>query len=166
MSEAVKGLARYELEWLSPQGELLATQQVENITPLEGRNYIMNAAFGKTQQAQSFYIGLFEGDYVPSDNLKASTLQAEAVECTAYAAATRLPFTFEAATAGVVANTAQQAEFTFNASKTIYGAFISTVADKGSSAGAILSAVRFKAPEQASEGSVLRVRAGFSLVNT
>lgn len=166
MSETVKGLARYEIELLSPQGEVLSTQCVENITPLEGRNYILNAAFGKATQQRNFHIGLFEGDYVPTDNLKAATLPAEAVECTAYTAVSRPTFVCEATATGVVSNTANQVEFTFNATKTVYGAFVTTAASKGATEGVILSAVRFRSPESVNDGSVLRVRAGFSLVNT
>ena len=163
---AVKGLVTYQLEWLNPRGELQRREEASNITPLEGRNFVLNTAFGKGQQAGGFYIGLFEGDYTPTDATKAQTFVAEAVECTAYTQATRLPFHAEESTTGVLSNLAQQAEFVFNAPKTVRGAFISTAQAKGASSGALLSVVRFAAPQDVTDGSTLRVRAGFSLTNT
>ena len=146
-------------------GAVVDSETVHNLMPEEGRNHAVSVITKGATQAPAWYIGLFEGNYVPVDSDKASTFPTSATECTAYLPATRVEFVEGAVAAGVVENTASRAEFTANAAKTIYGAFLVSAQAKGAITGVLMSAARFTAPKVLQIDDVLRVTASFSLTS-
>ena len=121
-------------------GAVVDSETVHNLMPEEGRNHAVSVIVKGATQAPTWYIGLFEGNYVPVDADKASTFPTSATESTAYLPATRVEFVEGAVAAGVVENTASRAEFTFTAAKTIYGAFLVSAQAKGAITGVLMSA--------------------------
>ena len=146
-------------------GAVVDSETVHNLMPEEGRNHAVSVITKGTTQVPTWYIGLFEGNYVPVDSDKASTFPTSATECTAYLPATRVEFVEGAVAAGVVENTASRAEFTATAAKTIYGAFLVSAQAKGAVTGVLMSAARFTAPKTLQIDDVLRVTASFSLTS-
>ena len=146
-------------------GAVVDSETVHNLMPEEGRNHAVSVITKGATQVPAWYIGLFEGNYVPVDSDKASTLPTSATECTAYLPATRVEFVEGAVAAGVVENTASRAEFTATAAKTIYGAFLVSAQAKGAITGVLMSAARFTAPKVLQIDDVLRVTASFSLTS-
>ena len=146
-------------------GAVVDSETVHNLMPEEGRNHAVSVITKGATQVPTWYIGLFEGNYVPVDSDKASTFPASATECTAYLPATRVEFVEGAVAAGVVENTASRAEFTATAAKTIYGAFLVSAQAKGAITGVLMSAARFTAPKVLQIDDVLRVTASFSLTS-
>lgn len=146
-------------------GAVVDSETVHNLMPEEGRNHAVSVITKGATQVPAWYIGLFEGNYVPVDSDKASTFPTSATECTAYLPATRVEFVEGAVTAGVVENTASRAEFTATAAKTIYGAFLVSAQAKGAITGVLMSAARFTAPKVLQIDDVLRVTASFSLTS-
>lgn len=146
-------------------GAVVDSETVHNLMPEEGRNHAVSVITKGATQVPAWYIGLFEGNYVPVDSDKASTFPTSATECTAYLPATRVEFVEGAVAAGVVENTASRAEFTFTAAKTIYGAFLVSAQAKGAITGVLMSAARFTAPKVLQIDDVLRVTASFSLTS-
>ena len=146
-------------------GAVVDSETVHNLMPEEGRNHAVSVITKGTTQVPTWYIGLFEGNYVPVDSDKASTFPTSATECTAYLPATRVEFVEGAVAAGVVENTASRAEFTATAAKTIYGAFLVSAQAKGAITGVLMSAARFTAPKALQIDDVLRVTASFSLTS-
>ena len=146
-------------------GAVVDSETVHNLMPEEGRNHAVSVITKGATQVPAWYIGLFEGNYVPVDSDKASTFPTSATECTAYLPATRVEFVEGAVAAGVVENTASRAEFTATAAKTIYGAFLVSAQAKGAVTGVLMSAARFTAPKVLQIDDVLRVTASFSLTS-
>lgn len=146
-------------------GAVVDSETVHNLMPEEGRNHAVSVITKGATQVPTWYIGLFEGNYVPVDSDKASTFPSNATECTAYLPATRVEFVEGAVAAGVVENTASRAEFTATAAKTIYGAFLVSAQAKGAITGVLMSAARFTAPKVLQIDDVLRVTASFSLTS-
>lgn len=146
-------------------GAVVDSETVHNLMPEEGRNHAVSVITKGATQVPAWYIGLFEGNYVPVDSDKASTFPTSATECTAYLPATRVEFVEGAVAAGVVENTASRAEFTATAAKTIYGAFLVSAQAKGAVTGVLMSAARFTAPKTLQIDDVLRVTASFSLTS-
>ena len=146
-------------------GAVVDSETVHNLMPEEGRNHAVSVITKGATQVPTWYIGLFEGNYVPVDSDKASTFPTSATECIAYLPATRVEFVEGAVAAGVVENTASRAEFTATAAKTIYGAFLVSAQAKGAVTGVLMSAARFTAPKTLQIDDVLRVTASFSLTS-
>lgn len=128
-------------------GEVIDEFEDHNIAVDQGLNKLLDVMFGGATQISPWYLGVFEGNYVPVAGLTAATLVANATECTAYDEATRQEYTEAAAAAKSITNSAAKATFTFNASKTIYGAFLTSDGTKGGTAGTLFSAARFATPK-------------------
>lgn len=144
-------------------GEVIDSEVAKNIVPTEGLDYMLNALFKGSSVYSSWYVALYEGNYVPVAGATIATLPANAVETTAYSEANRVAFVPGTVSSGSVDNTSSKAEFTFTASKTIYGGFIASSVSKSATSGVAISAVRFTNPKQVSTGDVLRVTAGLTL---
>lgn len=91
-----------------------------NICTDEGLNALLDIMFHAATQLTTWYILIFESDTTPA----AGTTYATPIftECTAYAEGTREEFIEAAASSKSITNSANKAEFTINATKTIYGA--------------------------------------------
>jgi hypothetical protein len=145
-------------------GEVIDTEVVKNIIPTEGIDFILNAALNGGTQFSTWYIGLFEANYTPLAADTMATFPASATETTtAYDETTRVALVDGALAAGLWSNAASPAEFTFNASKTIYGGFISSGSTKGGTTGVLLSAVKAATSKAVVDNDVLRITAGITL---
>lgn len=138
----------------------------ENLIPDEGRDYMMNAALNGGAQLTSWFVGLYSGNYTPVAADTAATFPTSATEITtAYSEATRVALVNGALSAGLWANVASPAEFTFTAASTIVrGGFISSAPTKGGTTGALLSAVLASTAKTVLAGEVLKVTTGLSLI--
>jgi hypothetical protein len=155
----------YRFEHLSADGDVLSVEDVHNLIPDQGRDYILTAALLLGSQFNNWFIGLYEGSYAPQASDTMATFVASATEITAaYAEAARLALVPNALAAGVFVNAASPAVFTFTAEKTVRGGFISSGSVKGGATGILLSAVLASSPKVVGAGESLRVTAGLSLV--
>ncbi len=102
------------------KGKLIGREISRNICTDEGLNALLDIMFHAATQLTTWYILIFESDTTPA----AGTTYAVPVftESSAYAPATRPEFVEAAAAAKSLTNSANKAEFTINATKTIYGA--------------------------------------------
>lgn len=156
----------WTFERFDRNGRLIDVETVHNIIPEAGRNHILDVVLHAGQQVTTWYVGLFEGNYTPISSNTAANFPGLATECTAYDEPTRREFTEAAASGGSITNSANRAEFTFNASKTIYGAFLTSVATKGATTGTLLSAVRFGTAKTMAAEEILRVAGSLSLTSS
>ncbi len=147
-------------------GKVIDSEVCHNLIPVEGINHMLNAVLNAGSQVTTWYLGLYEGNYTPQTTDTAATLPAAATECTTYDNATRWALVLGSAAAGVVDNSANKTEFTFNADKTVYGGFISSVSGKGATSGVLVSVVKFSSAKVMTIGAVLRVTAGLSITST
>lgn len=165
MNNAMQGGFKYLVELVDKDGNVVDSEEVHNLVPIEGLNHFLNVVLKGSAQAPNWFIGLFEGNYTPTTNDVMATFAAAATETTVYSGGTRKALTLGTVVAGAVDNTASAAEFPFSTNKTIYGAFISSSSSQGGTSGVLLSAVRFSSPKAAQPDFTLRVPAGFALAS-
>lgn len=126
-------------------GEVIDEWHDHNLITNEGLNHILDTVLHGTAQVSTWYLGLFEGNYTPVATVTAATIAAASTECTAYNETTRQEYVEAAASAQSITNSAARATFTFNATKSIYGAFLVSASAKSATTGVLLSASRFSA---------------------
>lgn len=165
MNEPVKMGFTYLIEVVH-DGEVVDSEVVHNLVPTEGLNHTLDVLLRGGTQVTQWYVGVFENDYTPLGTDVMSTFASLAGESTAYTDTTRLEFTPGAPAGGVANNSAALAEFTFNATKTIRGAFLSSSNTKGGTAGVLLSAAKFSAAKSVTSGDILRVSAGIQMTSS
>jgi hypothetical protein len=143
------------------EGKLLDEWKEDNICTDEGLNSILDIMFHAATQLTTWYVLIFETDTTPA----AGTTYAVPVwtECTAYAEATREEYVEAAASSKSITNSASKAEFTMNATKTIYGAGLvaggTDANTKGDAAGGgtLYAASKFAASKAVENLDVLKV---------
>jgi len=129
----------------------------KNIVVDEGLNHMLNVAFNGSPQVTTWYVGIFEGNYTPVAGDTAATFPASATECTAYTEAARQEFVEAASTAKSITNGASKASFSMNATKTVYGCFITSASGKSSVLGTLMSAVKFSVAKAVTSGDTVTV---------
>ncbi len=142
-------------------GKLIDKWQEQNICTDEGLNALLDIMFHSVTQLTTWYVLIFESDTTPA----AGTTYAVPVftECTTYDEATRPEFVEAAASSKSISNTANKAEFTISASKTVYGAALvaggSAAPTKGDVAGGgtMYCASQFSSSKAVEDDDVLKV---------
>jgi hypothetical protein len=125
-------------------GESLGIGRNHNIVVAEGRTHLLNVLLAGSAQVNPWYLGIFKGNYTPVDGDTAANIVANATECqTEYDESARPAFV-ETVTGDIGSNDGSKASLTFNATVTIYGAFLISVNTKGSTTGTLFSAGRFE----------------------
>ena len=127
------------------EGVIIDEWTDSNLVVNEGLDALNNIMFFASTQITAWYLGLFEGNYTPVATVTAATITAASTETTAYASATRPAYTAVASATQTETNAAARASFIFNATKTIYGAFMVSSSAKGGTGGTLFSAARFAA---------------------
>lgn len=141
---------------------VMSTEDVTNLIPTEGLNYMLGTALTGVGQVSSWFIALFEGNYTPVSTVTAATFPAAATESTAYDEMTRVAWTPGAIAAGSVSNTASKAVFTINATKSIYGIAQTSVSTKSATTGTLMSVALFGAVKNVVATDVLNVTSTLS----
>jgi allantoicase len=124
-------------------GKIIDSWEQPNLVTNEGLDALLNIMFAGSTQITTWYIAPFEGNYTPVATVTAATITAASTECTAYDEATRVAYVEAAASSQSITNSASKATFTFNATKTIYGAFLVSASAKSATSGTLFSAARF-----------------------
>lgn len=136
-------------------GKIIDDWTDHNLVVNEGLDALLNIMFFAQTQITAWYLGLFEGNYTPVATVTAATITAAATETTAYVSTTRPVYTAVASSGQSETNAAARASFVFNATKTIYGAFMVSNATKSSTAGKLFSAAQFAASKSVVSGDEL-----------
>ena len=124
-------------------GQVIDEWEDKNLVVNEGLNSILGVMFNGATQITTWYLGLFEGNYTPVATVTAATITAASTESTAYDETTRVEYVEAAPASQSITNAASRATFTFNATKTIYGAFLVSNSTKSGTTGTLFSAARF-----------------------
>ena len=124
-------------------GVIIDEWEQPNLVVNEGLDALLNIMFHGSTQIGTWYIGVFEGNYTPVATVTAATITAASTESTAYDESARVAYNEAAASAQAITNSANRATFTFNATKTIYGAFLVSASAKSATTGTLFSAARF-----------------------
>lgn len=157
---------QYTVETLK-DGVVIDRTVEHNIMPQQSIDHIasMIRGAGATPVA-SWYVGLFENNYVPSPSVTAADLVTTVGESQAYDEPDRPQWVNSYDGVGFIGSTGTPAEFTMNSTKTIHGAFLVSTATKGGTGGILLSLARFATAKQVEAGTTLRVSAGLILTPT
>ena len=147
-------------------GVCLSKRRETNLIPQAGINHVAGLIRGSTSTISNWYVGLFEGNYVPLSSTTSADLPSNALEFTGYDEATRPAWTHAYDGTSVIANTASRAVFTITAEKTIYGGFIVSNSAKSNGTGVLLSMARFSTADVVRVGDEYRVAAGVTLIPT
>lgn len=137
------------------KGRVIEEFEDPNLVVNEGLNALLNIMFNGATQITTWYLGVFEGNYTPVAGLTAATVTASSTECTAYASATRPEYVEATASSQSITNSASRASFVFNATKTIYGAFLVSSSTKSGTSGTLFSAARFATAKAVENGDEL-----------
>lgn len=124
-------------------GEVIDEFEEDNLVVNEGLNALLGIMFNAQTQISTWYLGLFEGNYTPLATVTAATITSASTECTTYTSATRPEYVEAAPSGQSITNSANRASFVFNATKTIYGAFLVSTSAKSGTTGTLFSAARF-----------------------
>lgn len=144
-------------------GVVIDSSEEKNLIPTQGLTHILDVVCKGGSPVSTWYVAPYEGNFTPSAPDTAASLPAAAVECTAYAEAARPTWVEGAVSGGTVTNVDSKAEFTMNATKTIYGCWLASVPGKSSTSGVALSVVRFAASKAFQSGDIMRITAPVSL---
>lgn len=165
MSILGRGFTFYE-ELLLPCGELIKGPPIRNKTPQEGVDFLADLILGTGVPISSWYLFLFESNYVPTGTEKASDLPGAIGECTAYTQVSRPAFNGVYDGISVIDNLAAKGKFNFSANKTIYGAGIVSSGTKAGTGGLIISIARFPSPRVIAAGTEYSLGAAIPLLST
>lgn len=135
-----------------------------NLLPQVAVDHIAGLIRGTVSTIGTWYVGLFEANYVPVSGATAADLPA--IECVTYSEATRPEWVEAYDGVSVIDSLASKATFTFTASKRVYGAFLVSASTKGGNTGTLLSIARFSQPKDIDSGEVFTVAAGLTLIPT
>lgn len=124
-------------------GKVIDQFSCPNIVVNEGLNALLGIMFNAATQVTTWYCGLFEANYTPVAGVTAATITSASTETTAYDEATRVAYVEAAPASQSITNSASRATFTFNATKTIYGAFLVSNNTKSGTTGTLFSAAKF-----------------------
>lgn len=136
-------------------GKVVDEFEDHNLVVNEGLNATLNIMFNAATQITTWYVGLFEGNYTPVATVTAATIASASTETTAYTESVRQTYNEAAASSQSITNSANKATFTFNATKTIYGAFLISDSTKSGTSGTLFSAARFSSSKNVESGDQL-----------
>jgi hypothetical protein len=125
------------------KGKLIDEELCENLVTNEGLNHMLGVELYGTAQIAAWYLALYSGNYTPLATDTAATLPGNATETGAYTAGTRQQFVPAAPSGQSITNAASQATYTFNATVTVYGAFMTSSATINGTSGTSFSAALF-----------------------
>lgn len=143
-------------------GEVIDDFEDENLVVDQGLNALLDVMFHNATQIGTWYLGVFEGNYTPVAGVTAATIAGASTESSAYDEPSRPAFNEAAAAGQAITNSANRATFTFNATTTIYGAFLISDATVGGTTGALFSAARFSSSKSVVSGDQLLLAYTFS----
>lgn len=145
---------RYDCQIIR-NGKVIDEWSEKNLVVNEGLNALLNIMFNASAQITTWYTAIFEGNYTPVAGVTAANIASASTECTAYTSSTRPEYQEAAASSQSITNSANRSSFVFNASKTVYGAFLISSNVKNGTTGTLFSAARFATPKSVESGDEL-----------
>ena len=123
-------------------------ESTRNLLVDTGLNLLLDSGFSGTE-----YLGLKGGGSPAAADTMAS--HASWSEITDYSESTRPTFSHAAAASQAITNSASKAQFSINATTSVYGIFCVTNNTKGGTTGTLISATNFASAKSADNGDTL-----------
>jgi len=127
------------------KGVLIDEWESKNLAVNQGLNDALNAYFNAGGQTTTWYMGIYQGNYVPVATDTAATIAGNSTECSSYSSATRPQWQQAAPSGQSITNAANRATYTFTGGVTVYGAFLISSSVIGGTAGVLFAAAQFGA---------------------
>lgn len=156
----------HKFEFFDASGNLVWSEEVQNLMPQVAINYVAGAMFGDTAPIGTFYVGLFQNNAVPASNMTASDIPTTLGEFIGYSESTRPLWNRSYDGVGIIANANNRAEFTITADARLYGGFLVSTSVKGGNSGLLMSVARFESPRDVTAGGTFRVTSAITLIPT
>lgn len=140
-----------------------------NLVTDEGLTHILNVAFGTTPKPHAYYVALYGASATPQANWTAQNFASTASEIVSmsegYNSATRPKWTPENTSSNSIDSIKSAAVFNIvtDGTLTVQGAGLITSANKGSTDGVLVSAIKFNAPRTFQNGDVYEIGYRISL---
>lgn len=161
---AMEGVGHYSGKIIR-NGIIIDEFDIKNLVVNQGLNYALNAALAGGAQLSSWYLGLFSGNYTVLATDTAATIAANATEVSAYTAGARVVWTPASASGQSISNSGSTATFTFNASVTVYGAFLVSSNTINGTAGSLFSGAQFGSSKSVISGDQLVLTYTYTLAS-
>ena len=155
----------YTVEHIGADGVVKSVEEIHNLIPTEGLDYLLNVAFKGGSAFSSWYLGLYDNARTPVAGDTMTTLIADCGENQDYTGSGRQAITFPAVSSGSLSTVADPNVFDFTTAETIRGAFMTTSVTWGGTTGLLVSAVQFSSPKVVAAGESLRVPVAFALIS-
>jgi len=142
--EASSVHGRYEFTCHDKDGNLKWTDYIDNVVTTVGKNDMLDKYLSGSSYTATWYLGLISATGYTSTPVVGDTMAAHATwaEDQNYAGANRQTAVFAAASAGAKALNSPLA-FNINATTTVKGGFLNSIATKGGTTGVLFSAGLF-----------------------
>lgn len=137
----------------------------QNLVLNQGLDTLLATTFTGQGQVPQWYLAPFSNNYAPVSTDTAATLPGNAGENTTYTSSTRVAYSGTENNQQVT-NAGSLANFTFNATVTIYGAFLTSSATKLSTSGVAFAAAQFASPKNVESGDQLLLGYQFAASST
>jgi hypothetical protein len=141
-------------------------QSDPNIIPTAGLTHILDVLVAGGTQISPWYVALFSANVNPASSLTAANFTATQTEFTGYDESTRVAYVEGTAAAGAIDNDASRAEFTINATATIYGGALLSASAKSATTGQILACAKFSAGRAVVDNDTLEVKYSLSATSS
>jgi hypothetical protein len=137
-----------------------------NLVVNTGLNDILNCYLNAGSQQATWFLGIFQGNYVPVASDTAASIATNSTECSSYSGATRPQWVPAAPSGQSITNSAARATYTFNATVTIYGAFLISNNTIGGTSGVLFSGAQFGASKNVVNGDQLLLSYQFTAASS
>lgn len=154
----------YDIEIVDADGNVLLRAQEHNMLPQVGVDHVANLILGSVAPISAWFVGVYEGNFLPTSQTKAADLPGSAQESTAYSQTARRPWNATYDGSQLITNVNSRAEFTFPVAKRLYGGFLISEDAKGGNTGVLLSIARFQNPYDVPANSTFRLTASLTLL--
>lgn len=135
-------------------GKVIDEFESRNLVTNQGLDYLLSTGITAGAQTSSWFLAPFKGNYQPVATDTGASISANSTESTEYTSTTRIAYQGVEANQQVT-NANAPGTFTFNASVTVYGAFIVSASGKQSTSGTLLAASLFSTSKNLSNGDQL-----------
>ena len=140
--ECLKTGGYFAFECYDKDGNLKWQENVFNLYPSEGLDYILGVIFKNATRSDPLYVGLNETNN-PTSSWTMANNGSTWDEFVGYRESTRQEFVDGNISSNELDNSASKATFSINASGTIYGGFLSTDSTKDGTSGALVCSGNF-----------------------
>lgn len=144
-TESLHATGVYHVTCTGADGQIKWEDSIQNLVTTQGKNHLLETYFEGTTYSSTWYLGLVDGTTAPTFAAGDTAAQIGGsngwVENDDYDESTRVAPNFNNASAGSKATTATA--FSINATGTIAGCFLASVATKNSTSGTLYSAGAF-----------------------